>query len=63
MEGIESVFACGQMASFTLAKDADVSEDDIAKALKSKRMQLEDFDSELRTRPAVAWAAKVKGIT
>ena len=67
-EAIESLgvahtlFMSGARATFTLKRDVELSEKQVAAALKAKGMKLESFAREVRPRPEAAYVATVTGL-
>ena len=52
----------GARATFTLRRNASVSEEQVAAALKKNNMKLESLSTEMRPRPEVSYVATVTGL-
>ena len=67
-EAIESLdvahtlYMSGARATFALKRGATVTEDQVAEALKAKKMKLESFGLEMRPRPEACYVAAVTGL-
>ena len=58
----EDIYMSGARATFTLKKGSKVTKDQVATALKAKKMKLVSFAHETRPLPGACYVATVTGL-